>query len=37
MRNNRYSNIDQPNDGHKLFNGVDFMMVHNLAQIAFGQ
>jgi hypothetical protein len=31
----RCSNIDEPGDGHKLYNGIDFMMLHNLAQIVF--
>lgn len=33
----RCSNIDEPGGGHSLYNGVDFMMLHNLAQIVFGQ
>jgi hypothetical protein len=33
----RCSNIDDPGDGHKQYNGIDFMMLHNLAQIVFGQ
>jgi hypothetical protein len=32
----RCSNIDEPgSEGHKQYNGVDFMMLHNLAQIVF--
>lgn len=33
----RCSNIDEPGEGHKLYNGIDFMMLHNLAQIVFDQ
>ncbi|MFZ1599602.1 MAG: hypothetical protein WAW26_27440, partial [Anaerolineae bacterium] len=31
------SNIDEPGDGYKLFKGVDFMILHNLAQTVFDQ
>ncbi len=31
----RCSNIDEPGDGHKLYNGIDFMMLHNLAVLVF--
>lgn len=31
----RCSNIDEPGDGHKFYNGVDFMMLHNLAALVF--
>ena len=33
----RCSTIDKLEDGHKLFDGVDFMMLDNLAQLVFGQ
>lgn len=31
----RCSNIDGPGDGHKFYNGIDFMMLHNLAVLVF--
>lgn len=31
----RCSNIDEPGDGHKLYSGIDFMMLHNLAVLVF--
>jgi hypothetical protein len=31
----RCSNIDEPGEGNKLYNGVDFMMLHNLAVLVF--
>lgn len=33
----RCSNINEPEGGHSQYNGVDFLMLHNLAQIVFGQ
>lgn len=33
----RCSNINEPSDGHKLFNGVDFLMLHNLAMLVFAE
>ena len=33
----RCSNIDEPEGGHSQYNGADFMMLHNLAQIVFSQ
>lgn len=31
----RCSNIDTPGSGHKEYNGVDFLILHNLAQMIF--
>lgn len=31
----RCSSINMPGSGHKLYNGIDFMMLHNLAEIVF--
>ena len=31
----RSRNIARPDDGHKAYNGVDFLMFHNLSQIVF--
>jgi len=33
----RCSSIDEPGSGHKQYNGVDFLILHNLAQIVFLQ
>jgi hypothetical protein len=40
QRDNRWirsKDTDKPGKGHRAYNGVDFLMLHNLAQIVFSQ
>ncbi len=33
----RSRDIDEPGSGHRAYNGIDFLMLHNLAYIVFGK